>query len=349
MVRPSVPGPPTPAWQLLALADGYLTSQLLYVAAQLRLADLLATGPRTAADLATHIGAAPDVLARILRGLCLDGVFIEHPDGRFSVGALGELLREDAPDSQRGPILVRGGLYFPAAYGLLDAVTGTDRTPQFERHYGQPFFAHLDQTPDHAALFQASMAGRAAHEAAGIVQRYDLTGLARLVDVGAGPGVLSRAALQASDSLTVTLVDRPIMIERARTTMHAAGLTDRCTFVEADFFGSVPGGGDAYVLSRILHDWNDEDALRILHNCHAAMPSTGRLLVVDAVLPALACDGPLAVRMDLLMLLLFNTRERDEAQFRDLLSLAGFEVRRIIPTGSPTGVAIIEAQPASRR
>ena len=153
---------------------------------------------------------------------CLDGVFTEHPDGRFSVGPLGAFLREDAPDSQRGPVLVRGGLYYPAAQGLLDMATGTDRTPAFERHYGQPFFAHLDQTPDHAALFQTSMAGRAAHEAAAIVKHYDLTGLGHLVDVGAGPGVLAQAALQASDDLTVTLLDRPAMIERASRGLAAA-------------------------------------------------------------------------------------------------------------------------------
>jgi len=107
--------------------------------------------------------------------------------------------------------------------------TGADRTPGFERHNGQPFFAHLDETPEHAALFQTSMAGRAAHEATAIVKHYDVTGLRHLVDVGAGPGVLAQAALQASDELTVTLLDRPAMIERARRTMTAAGLVDRCT------------------------------------------------------------------------------------------------------------------------
>jgi hypothetical protein len=342
---------PSPAWQLLALADGYLTTQLLYLAAQLRLADVLAAGPRSATEVAADVGADPDILARVLRGLCLDGVFTEHPDGRFSVGPLGEFLREDAPDSQRGPILVRGGLYYPAARSLLDTATGADRTPAFERHYGQPFFAHLDQAPDHAALFQASMAGRAAHEAAAVVKHYDLTGLRHLVDVGAGPGVLARAALQATDDLTVTLLDRPAMIERARHTMTAAGLADRCTFVEEDFFARVPAGGDVYLLSRVLHDWNDEESLRILRNCHAAMPPTARLLVVDAVLPVQASDGPPAVRMDLLMLLLFNTRERTEAEFRHLLSRAGFDVQRIVPTGSPTGVAVIEAtaRSSSRR
>jgi SAM-dependent methyltransferase len=336
---------PSPAWHLLALADGYLTSQLLYVAAQLRLADVLAAGPRSAAEVAAEVGADPGILARVLRGLCLDGVFTEHPDGRFSVGPLGEFLREDVPDSQRGPILVRGGLYYPAVQGLLDMATDGDRTPAFERHYGQPFFAHLDQTPDHAALFQTSMAGRAAHEAAAIVKHYDLTGLRHLVDVGAGPGVLAQAALQATDGLTVTLLDQPPMIERARRTMTAAGLTERCTFVEEDFFIRVPAGGDAYVLSRVLHDWNDEQSLRILRNCHAAMPPAARLLIVDAVLPVRAGDAPPAIRMDLLMLLLFNTRERTEAEFRHLLSRAGFDVQRIVATGSPTGVAVIEARP----
>jgi hypothetical protein len=96
-------------------------------------------------------------------------------------------------------------------------------------------------------------------------------------------------------------------------------------------------------LSRILHDWNDHDASRILRVCHAAMPPDARLLVVDAVLPQRARDLPGAIRMDLLMLLLLNARERTADEFGRLLSHAGFEVRRIVPTGSPTGLAVIEA------
>jgi precorrin-6B methylase 2 len=331
----------TESWRLAELADGFLITQLLYVAARLGLADVLAVAPATGPAVAAAVHADPDVITRTLRGLCLNEVFVEHSDGRFSVGPLGEYLRDGVPGSQRGQILARGQLYFPAAYAMLDAAT-TGACP-FEQTYGQPLFTHLDSVPAHREVFEASMAGRAAYEAAAVVTAYDLSGCDRLVDVGAGPGLVAQAALRAVPTLSATLVDRPAMVERARREMDEAGLTDRCTFVAADFFDAVPAGADAYLLSRVLHDWNDTDAARILRVCHAAMPATARLLIVDAVLPDRARDLPGAVRMDLFMLMLLGSRERTAGEFDRLLSGSGFDLRRVVPTGSPTGLAVIEA------
>jgi precorrin-6B methylase 2 len=331
------------SWRLAELADGYLTTQLLYVAARLRLADVLADAPATGPAVAAAVHADPDVVTRVLRGLSLDDVVVEHADGRFSLGPVGEYLRDGVPGSQRGPILARGELYFPAAHALLDAAT-TGACP-FRQTYGQPFFPHLASVPAHHEVFQASMAGRAAHEAAAVVAAYDLSGVDRLVDVGAGPGLMTRAALRAVPSVSATLVDRPETLDRARRELDEAGLTGRCTFVAADFFASVPGGGDAYLLSRVLHDWDDRDAVRILRRCHAAMPAHARLLVVDAVLPERARDLPGAIRMDLLMLLLLGARERTRVEFGRLLAAAGFTLHRAVATDSPTGLAVLEACP----
>jgi precorrin-6B methylase 2 len=335
--------PAAESWRLAGLADGYLTTQLLYVAAKLGLADVLAGGPADGPAVAAAAGADPDVVTRILRGLCAEEVFAEDGAGRFTLGPLGEYLREGVPGSQHGPILARGEVYFPVAHALLAAATTGANA--FERTYGEPFFAHLEHVPAHRAAFEASMAGRAAHEADAVVAAYDLSGIGRLVDVGAGPGLIARAALRAVPGMTATLVDRPAMLDRARREMAAAGLTGRCTFVAADFFASVPGGGDAYLLSRILHDWDDEDAVRVLRRCHAAMPAHARLLVVDAVLPERARDLPAAIRMDLVMLLLLGARERTRDEFDRLLAAAGFTLRRIVATDSPTGLAVLEARP----
>jgi precorrin-6B methylase 2 len=329
------------SWRLAELADGYLTTQLLYVAAKLRLADVLAEGPAGGPEVAAAVGADPDIVTRVLRGLCLADVFVEQSGGRFAVGPLGAYLRDGVPGSQRGPILARGQVYFPVAQALFDAAT--TGVTAFEHTYGEPFFTHLDHVPAHREAFEASMAGRAAPEAAAIVEAYDLSGLDRLVDVGAGPGLVTRAALRAVPGLSATLVDRPATLDRARQELDRAGLTDRCTFVAADFFDAVPAGADAYLLSRVLHDWTDDDAVRILRVCRAAMPPHARLLVVDAVLPERARDLPGAIRMDLMMLLLFNARERTMDEFDGLLSRAGFDLRRVVPTGSPTGLAVIEA------
>jgi SAM-dependent methyltransferase len=329
-------------WRLMAMADGYLTTQLLYVAARLGLADELAAGPRTGADVAAAVGADPDSVTRVLRGLSLEDVFVEDDDGRFALGPLGEHLRDGVPGSLRGAVLVRGAVYYSATGDLLHATrTGS---AAFERVYGRPFFDHLDRDPEAAAVFQASMAGRADHEAAAVLAAYDLSGYSRLVDIGAGPGVTTRAALRALPGLRATLFDRPGMLERARTELTDAGLAERCTFVEGDFFDAVPAGGDVYLLSRVLHDWVDDDAVRILKSCRAAMPPGARLLIVDAVLPTRARDLPAAIRMDLMMLILLGARERTEEEFRRVLSSAGFEFRRVVPTGSPTGLAIVECE-----
>jgi hypothetical protein len=331
------------SWRLAGLADGYLTTQLLYAAAELRLAEVLAAGPLDGSAVARAVGADPDTVTRILRGLCAEEVYAEDEAGRFSLGPLGGYLLDGVPGSQRGPILARGALYYAAAQRLLEtARTGANA---FERTYGESFFAHLQRVPAHREVFEASMAGRAAHEADAVVAAYDLCGISCLVDVGAGPGLMSRAALRAVPSLTATLVDRPATLDRARAEMAEAGLTDRCTFVAADFFESVPDGGDAYLLSRILHDWTDDDAVRVLHQCRAAMPAHARLLVVDAVLPDRARDRPAAIRMDLALLLLFSAGERTRDEFDRLLSASGFTLRRVVPTDSPTGLAVLEAYP----
>ncbi|MGK5683101.1 methyltransferase [Actinoplanes sp. URMC 104] len=330
------------SWRLAELADGFLVTQLLYAAAELRLADVLAAGCADGPAVARAAGADPDTVTRILRGLCAAEVFAETEPGRFSLGPLGEYLRDGVPGSQRGPILARGALYYAAAGGLLDAArTGRNA---FEQTYGDSFFAHLHRVAAHREAFEASMAGRAQHEAEAVVAAYDMTGIGHLVDVGAGPGLMARAALRAVPSMTATLVDRPPTLDRARAELADAGLAERCTFVAADFFESVPGGGDAYLLSRVLHDWRDRDAIRILQRCWAAMPEHARLLVVDAVMPERARDEPAAIRMDVLMLLLLSGRERTREEFEHLLTASGFSLRRLVPTGSPTGLAVLEAR-----
>jgi O-methyltransferase len=215
----------------------------------------------------------------------------------------------------------------------------------FEHVHGEPFFEHLAADPEREAAFQASMADRARREAADVVAAYDFGGLDEIVDVGGGSGVLLEAILEATGGLRGTLVDRPEAVERATARLAAAGLQDRAECVVGDFFEALPGGADAYLLSRVIHDWGDADARRILATCRAAMPAHARLLLVDAIVPERAVDGPEAVRMDLHMLMLFGARERTVEEFRALLSDAGFALCRVVPTGSPTGLSVVEATP----
>ncbi len=328
-----------PPWQLARLLDGFVTTQLLYVAAKLGIADVLAGGPLSAAEIAEPAGADPDVLVRVLRGLVIEDVLAEDEAGRFALTPVGECLA-----GLEGAARVRGEVYYRSAAGLLDAVMGGG-TP-FERVYGERFFEHLDRHPDHEEAFQASMRGRSEQEAHDVVAAYDFTALGTLVDVGGGRGVLLAEILRSAVDLHGVLVDREDAIPAARAHLDSAGVGDRAECVVNDFFTAVPPGADAYVLSRVLHDWDDEDVGRILTTCRQAMRPDSRLIVVEAILPERAHDRPAAIRMDLHMLLLLGARERTEAEFRRLLLDGGFRVRRVVMTASPAGLGVIEATPA---
>lgn len=321
---------------LRALMDGYLATQLLHAAARLGVADALAGGPRTAADLAAELDADPGALRRLLRGLAAHGVFEERDDGRFALTPAGAALREGTPGSLRSAAIARGWLYYDAAERLIDTVR-TGRTA-FEIAHGAPFFDHIATRPDKTAAFQDSMANRGAHEAADVVAAYDFGRFRRLVDVGGGRGVMLAAVLAATPGLAGVLFDRPEVVERAR-----AGLPPGCEAVGGDFFRSVPGGADAYLLARVIHDWDDDDALRILTACRDAMPEHATLLLAEAVLPERAIDDPAAIRMDVSMLALFPGRERTVAEYASLLAAAGFALRRVVPTASSVGVHVLEA------
>lgn len=330
------------ASRLARLVDGYLVTQLLYVVARLGIADLLASGAKSAGDLAHAVGVDPDALARVLRGLAAEDVLTEDDEGRFGLTEVGSLLR-DGPGSQRGPAVVRGELYFRAAAGLLDCVRhgGT----AFDHAYGDRFFTYLDDNPDAATAFQDSMAWRAEREADHVVAAYDFSAVRRVVDVGGGRGVLLAAVLRAVPHLAAVLFDRPGVIDQARPRLSAAGLAGRCEFVAGDFFESVPAGADAYLLSRVIHDWDDDHAIRVLAACRRAVTGGGRLLLVDAVLPRRAREQPAAIRMDLHMLMLLGARERTGAEFETLLLRAGWQLRQITATNTEDGLSVIEALP----
>jgi hypothetical protein len=321
---------PDPAGLLARLADGYLTTQLLRVAAELGVADVLDGGPASTTEIATAVGAEPGPLHRVLRGLAAEQVLDELPDGRFALTPAGALLAADVPGSMRGAVLVRGRLYYGALAGLLDAVR--DGGTPFDLVHGEPFFARLAAHPAEYALFQASMSGRANGEAAAVVDTYDFGRFRRVVDVGGGSGILLRAILDAHPGLDGLLFDRPEVVRTATLPAEAG-----------DFFAAVPEGADAYLLSRVLHDWDDAEALRILGTCRRAMPDGATLVLVEAVLPRRAADDPRAVRMDLHMLTLLHGRERTEAEFAQLLGAAGFRLVRTLPTAA--GVHVLEAAP----
>lgn len=328
----------SPKERVALLVDGYQATQLLFVAVDLGLADRLASGPRAVGELAPEVGVDPGALHRLLRGLASFGVFEELGEGRFGLNEAAELLREGRPGSFRGLLLARGELYYGAFGRLRDAVRGGGNA--FEMAYGKPFFEHLDGHPEQTAAFQQSMADRARQEVADVVAAYDFGRFGRLVDVGGGRGALVAAIAAANPALSAVLFDQPAIADRA------LDLPGNCEIARGDFFASVPGGADAYMLSRVIHDWDDDAARRILVNCREAMPADGTLLLVEALLPERAVEAPAAIRMDINMLTMFDGKERTEAEFAGLFAAAGFRPTRTVAVDRATGLHILEARPA---
>ncbi len=328
------------AEQLMSLVDGYLSTQLIYVAAELSLADVITGSIATADELAQASGVPEPTLRRILRGLAAIGIFAETPPDRFTLTPLGDLLRSDHPQSLRGAVLVRGRLYYETMGALLTSLR--ERRTPFERTHGAPFFEYLEQHPEQAAGFQSSMASRSRREAAAVVACYSFNPYRRIVDIGGGDGTLLRRILAATPTAHGVLFDRPAAVAGAIEHLGRVAEAGSWQAIDGDFFDQVPPGGDLYILSRVLHDWNDQDATAILVNCRRAMKSTSTLIVIEAPLPIRAVDQQAAIRMDLHMLALFEGgRERTITEYSELFDAAGLCLRRTLPTQA--GIEIIEA------
>jgi hypothetical protein len=332
---------PTPSdaiHPLLRLATGFWLSQALYVAARLGVADHLAEGPRTAAELAAAAGAHEDALGRILLVLAGAGVLTRDAQGRFGLSALGEPLASQAPSSLRPYVLFLGSRPSWRAWGELahSAATGE---PAFDKAFGRPIFEHLAGHDEDAAVFDAAMAGRSRLEDPAVAEAYDWPA-GTVVDVGGGRGGQLAAVLQRAPQARGILVDMPHVVPAAARHFAEAGIADRCEAVASDIFREVPKGAAVYLMKKVIHDWDDERAAAILRCCRAAMARDGRVVVVEHVLP----PGPglsWARLTDLQMLVLTSGgRERTEAEYRSLFASAGLVLTRVIPTAA--GVSLVE-------
>ncbi|MFD7630856.1 methyltransferase [Streptomyces sp. NPDC059851] len=322
-----------PARVLLELMTGAWQTQAIAVGAELGVFDVLspdAAGPSTVAELAERVGADTDGLGRLLRYLSTLGLLVGPygPNGdTYALTGLGELLREDAPHSMRPLALIYGGPFYESFGRLLYSVrTGGDA---FLHHFGSHHFPWFAQNPPWDTVFDQSM--QASSPMFGPVPAVvDRPGVDVVVDVAGGNGELMAQILGAAPRLRGVLLEREHVVAAARARLARAGAADRCTFVTGDFTRSVPGGGDVYVLSRVLHDWDDGRCLDILRRCADAMPAEAELLVLERLLPADGTES-LAVAWNLHMLCNVGGRERTLDHYRSLLAEAGFDLVDSLP------------------
>jgi hypothetical protein len=331
--------PPTIA--LYQKLTGTWVAQAISVVAKLGTADALADGPRSVDELAAAAIAHAPSLYRVLRALASVGIFAEDEDGRFRLTPLAEPLRSDAPRSVRAFAIMLGEEWNWRPWGdLLHSVTTGQ--PAFEHAYGTGIFAYMADRPEAGAIFDAAMTSRSDPDAEAVTAAYDFSTFRTVVYVGGGRGSLLASILRANPDVRGILFDQPHVIPGAQQYLEAVGLWQRCELVAGDFFESVVAGGDAYVLKWIVHDWDDERALRILERCHQAVPATGRLLLVETVIPP-GNDPSFGKLADVAMLVWTGGQERTEAEYRALLATAGFELTRVVPTRS--SLSVVEAVP----
>ncbi|MBV9358924.1 MAG: methyltransferase [Chloroflexi bacterium] len=322
---------------MLQLLNACLTAQALHVVATLGIADRLADGPAAIDDLATATGAHRMSLHRLLRTLVGAGVFREEGDGRFALTALGATLRSDGPDSVRDWALYVGAQEPWAAWGRLRETVLTGQSG-FVLAHGMPTYQYLAQHPQLGAPFDRWMTRQSDQHNDAVVAAYDFSAFRSVADVGGGQGSTLAAILLANPSVQGILLDQPQVVAGAEPVLRAAGIAERCEVLDGDMLQGVPGGADAYLLKRVLMIWGDESAIRVLRHCAEALPTEGRVLVVEMVMPAGNDPSP-ARSFDLLMLLAHEAgRVRTEAAFRDLFGAAGLRLARIIPTASPNAI-----------
>jgi hypothetical protein len=322
---------------LIDEALGYVYPGALRAAASLGVADLLAGGPLTVAELAGQAGVHEAGLRRVLRVLATRGVFEELADGRFALTQVGQALRSDVPLSARPAVIMLTDttLWRPAGEVELSLKQGGS---VFEDIFGMSFFDYIAGNPQTAAAFHTGMAAFSDQENELIAAAYDFPGSGVVVDVGGGHGGFLLEVLRRRPGLDGVLMDEEHVVAGHR--LDAEDVKGRWRAAPGDFFAEVPAGADVYVIKRVLHDWDDESCLTILRNCRRAMVPGGRILVIDAVVPP-GNEPHQAKAVDMMLMTGFPGRERTEAEFAGLLAAAGLRMSRVVPTG--TVVSIVEA------
>jgi hypothetical protein len=305
-------------------------SQAIYVVAKLGVADLLADGPRPVDELAAATKSDPAALRRVLRALASLGIFADRDEQGFDLTSAGQHLRSDVAGSLRGIAILQGEPWNWQPWG---AFLETVRSGQsaFEQIYGKDRFRYLGENPEAAAVFSTGLDGRVDVDAS-ILAAYDFSGVRSVVDVGAGYGSLVIRLLQAYPGMHGVIYDLPPVAPGAAERVQQAGIGDRCRVIPGDFFASVPGGGDLYILRKVVHDWDDRRPSAILRSCRGAMPMGGLLMLIETVIDASDAAAINAVS-DLQMLAVTpGGRERTADEFRSLLRGAGFALSEIVPT-----------------
>lgn len=313
---------------------------MISVAAGLDLADRIHDQPRRADEIAAECGAHPAMLLRMIRALAAFGIFSVDARGAVQHTARSRLLRRDATPTLHHAARYRGLPGNWAAWANLEHTIRSGE-PAFEAVFGLPNFDYLNQHPDEAELFNRFMQNSPDDRQNAVAEVYDFSTTGTIVDVGGGNGAFLAAVLARNPDMRGVLLDEETAVAQAPAVLGP--LTSRCAIEPGNFFAHIPAGRDVYVLSQILHDWNNERCVQILANCRAAMRPDSRLLVIERVLTE--SGDPMNYLSDMEMMVLFpGAKERSLEEYSQLFAAAGFAPGRLIRTRS--AFSIIETNPS---
>jgi hypothetical protein len=319
--------PPQILWGMI---NSNVLARCVQVVAEYGVADALADRPMTVADIAAQTGMNADALGRILRLLAAHEVFRQE-DNLFRNTPLSELLGTDHPQSLRSfARMMNLPIFMESFAGLTEtAITGK---PIMDFAGFMEYFA---AKPEESSIFNQAMGDKSRGIIPAVLDAYDFSPFSVIADIGGGRGHLLSGILEQTPAASGILFDLPHVIEEA--TAHQSA---RLKLQPGDFFNDALPAADAYLLMEVIHDWNDEDSVRILAAIRRAAPLHARLLIIESIISE-SPGADFGKVLDIIMLAVTGGRERTPSEYKDLLLRAGFRLERIITTPSP--YSIIEA------
>ncbi|MET9709173.1 methyltransferase [Nocardiopsis alba] len=293
--------------------------------------DALADGPLTLTDLARRLQVEEDRLLIVVRPATVAGLLRENGPDLFTLSPSGERLRADDPSGLRDLFHMCTYGDFLQAWTHLEEAIRTGRTA-FELHTGRELFGYLGDNREEATIFHRAMNASAPVPA--LLERADLPHEGTVADLGGGEGAALATILRARPHLEGILFDLPEVVEGAAPLLRAEDVDRRCTIVGGSFFDRVPPGADVYLMTRVMQNWSDADALRILRNVREAMHDTSRLLITGH-LPERERPSRYLEAMSLSMFVLYGAPLRTSERYEELFHRAGLTLRAVhrVPEG----------------
>jgi hypothetical protein len=326
---------PDPAELTMQFASGYIASSCVNAAARLKIADLLSDGPKNVSDLAKKTGTVEDILYRMLRALASAGLFVEVQPRTFANTPTSEVLQADHPQTIRDMVIwIADAFHFDVYRDMMPTLR--DGKTAVEHIHNKPPFEVIFSDPELARSFNNAMTTYSAMLIPAVLKAYDFSGIATLADIAGGHGTVLISILQKYPQMKGILFDLEHVVSGAKERIEKLGLSNRINIVSGDFFESVPKA-DAYIMKHIIHDWDDERALKILRNCALHLPRGGKVILLETVL-APGNEPHFGKWLDIEMFMLPGGRERTEEEFRHLLKQAGLRLTRIVPNETPLSV-----------